>query len=88
MKNLNVEKIDMIFILSIGSWATNWKQLYIDCIKNSKNILLETNNDVEGKSQLELFSKYNCKIDIISENSLDDNTGNYGRKLYLITRQI
>ena len=88
MKKLNLEKIDMIFILSIGSWATNWKQLYIDCIKNSKNILLETNNDMEGKSQLELFSKYNCKIDIISENSLDDNTGNYGRKLYLITRNI
>lgn len=85
MNEFNIKKIDITFILSIGSWATNWKKLYIDCINNSKNILLETNNDIEGKPQLELFSEYNCKIDIISENSFDDNTSNYGRKLYLIT---
>ena len=85
MNELNIKKIDIIFILSIGSWATNWMQLYINCINNSNTILLETNNDNEGKPQIQLFKDYNCKIVLISEQSLDDNTGNYGRKLYLIT---
>jgi hypothetical protein len=85
MNEFNIKNIDIIFLLSIGSWASNWKQLYSDCINNTKHILLETNNDIEGKPQLQLFKDYNCKIDLISEQSLDDNTGNYDRKLYLIT---
>lgn len=88
MNEVNIKKIDIIFLLSIGSWATNWRELYIDCINYSKMILLETNNDTEGIPQLELFEEYNCKINLISNASLDDNTGNYGRKLYLINSFI
>jgi SAM-dependent methyltransferase len=84
INSLNIEKIDIIFLLSLGSWIKNWKKLYIDCIYYSNYILLETNNDIEGKEQLELFDKFNCNINMISENSYDDQTNNYGRKLFLI----
>ena len=87
MELFNIKKIDIIFILSIGSWAKNWRQLYIDCINNANTILLETNNDTEGLPQLQLFKEYNCNIEMVSNNSIDDNTGNYSRKLYLINNK-
>jgi hypothetical protein len=86
INSLNIEKIDIIFLLSLGSWIKNWEKLYIDCVKYSNHILLETNNDHEGKEQLELFNKLNCTINIISEYSYDDQTNNYGRKLFLIKK--
>jgi 2-polyprenyl-3-methyl-5-hydroxy-6-metoxy-1,4-benzoquinol methylase len=78
-------KFDIIFLLSLGSWVKDWKKMYINCINNSKTIILETNNDNEGKPQLDLFRSHNCTIKLISSESRDDITGNYGRKTYLIT---
>ena len=69
----------------ITEWIQNWKKLYIDCIKNCKYIVLETNNHIEGIPQLELFRYYNCIIDKISNSSDDDTTNNHGRKTYLIS---
>ncbi len=83
-KNNNIEKVDVIFLLSIGSWVKEWKKLYEECVKYSNTIIFETNNDIEGKPQLELFKKLNCIITLISDNSEDDITDNFGRKTYLI----
>jgi hypothetical protein len=77
-------KPDIIFLLSLGSWIKNWKQLYTDCLNTCKTILFETNNDVEGIPQLELFKELGTKITLISDNSDDDCTNNHGRKTYLI----
>jgi SAM-dependent methyltransferase len=85
IKEHNFE-IDYIFLFSLGSWIKEWKTLYIDCIHYCKNIILETNNDIEGKSQLNLFKELNCNIQLISENSNDDITNNYKRKTYLIAK--
>ena len=86
LKNNNINKVDIIFLLSLGSWIKNWPELYKQCITYSNNIILETNNDIEGKSQLDFFKSINCTIIIISESSDDDTTNNTGRKTYLITK--
>jgi hypothetical protein len=79
-------KPDIIFLLSLGSWVKDWRKLYTDCFRNSKTILLETNNDTEGAPQLDLFKQLGSKITLISSISDDDCTGNHGRKTYLIER--
>jgi hypothetical protein len=79
---------DIIFLLSIGSWIKNWRNLYIEAFKVSPAILLETNNDNEGKPQLELFTQLGAIIQVVSETSDDDRTGNIGRKTYLITKSV
>jgi len=78
------EKVDVIFLLSLGSWVKHWKQLYNDCVIHSETIIFETNNDNEGRAQLDFFKELNCTIKLISSSSDDDTTGNYGRKTYLI----
>lgn len=77
---------DIVFLLSLGSWVKNWKNLYIDVYSVTSAILLETNNDIEGKAQLELFTQLGASIQNVSDKSDDDTTGNYGRKIYLIIK--
>jgi hypothetical protein len=85
LNNLTIETSwDVIFVLSIGSWVKDWDKLYTNCIKHAKTVILETNNDTEGRPQLDLFRKYNCNIKLISTESNDDITGNIGRKTYII----
>lgn len=77
---------DIIFILSIGSWVKKWRELYQFCIDLNCDIIIETNNDIEGKDQLDLFRNNNMEIILISDNSKDDSTGNYTRKTYLVKK--
>ena len=77
-------KIDTVLLLSIGSWIRSWKELYSFVAQFKTDIILETNNDSEGVTQIEFFKERNKKITLISSNSFDDNSGNYGRKTYLI----
>ena len=79
------EKVDIVFVLALGSWVRNWHKLYTDSYNNSKILVLETNNDTEGVPQLELFKTLGADIKLISEGSFDDTTGNHGRKTYIIT---
>lgn len=83
----NINKIDVIFLLSLGSWIKNWKELYNQSILYCNNIILETNNDDEGRPQLTYFESLNCNITLISNESDDDITRNVGRKTYLITQK-
>ena len=84
----NNMKIDIIFLLSLGSWVSNWKELYIDCLSNADLLVLETNNDREGMPQLHLFESLQCNIEMISSASNDDITNNTGRKTYIIRKKI
>lgn len=77
-------KPDIIFILSLGSWVKSWEFLYGACLLYECPLVLETNNDKEGKSQLNFFHNKGCKVELISDNSRDDSTGNHGRKTYVI----
>lgn len=86
MNTNNIKHIDVSFLLSIGSWVKEWEKLYRDTIKHSTYVILETNNDVEGNPQLNLFKSMNCSIKCIAEASTDDMTGNKGRKTYLIQK--
>lgn len=86
-KNNLKKNIDIIFLLSLGSWIKEWRKLYKKSFENSKNIILETNNDREGKEQLNLFRSLNANIKLIINNSLDDTTKNNRRKTYLITKK-
>jgi hypothetical protein len=83
----NIKNIDIIFLLSLGSWVKNWKDLYTKSYQHSKNIILELNNEKEGEPQLELFKSLGATIELISDNSDDDISGNIGRKCYLIIKK-
>ena len=76
---------DIIFLLSLGSWVKNWKDLYYSVAKLKKTILLETNNDNEGLPQLDFFNDLGAKVILVSNESDDDITGNLNRKTYLIS---
>lgn len=75
---------DVIFVLSLGSWVKSWQQLYSICNDKSKQIVLELNNDTEGKPQLDYFTSIGRTPKLIIENSNDDTTGNNLRKTYLL----
>lgn len=79
------ENPNIVFLLSLGSWISKWKELYAWSIQNADVVVLETNNDTEGKEQLDFFSPYS--IQCISEASTDDRTGNRERKLYLVRKK-
>lgn len=90
-KDLNLplelnKKFDVAFLLSLGSWVKNWAQLYKNVSKISKVIFLETNNEKEEKNQLNIMSNLGFKIKLIIDKSLDDTTGNFGRKTYFLQR--
>lgn len=75
---------DIIILTSLGSWVKSWRQLYSLCNTTNATIIFETNNDLEGKPQLDFFHSSGRNIMCISENSNDDITGNTGRKCYVI----
>lgn len=75
---------DIVFLFSLGSWIKEWKKLYSDAFNLAKHILLETNNDTEGKEQLYFFISLGASVQCISFSSDDDSTGNIHRKTYLI----
>lgn len=77
-------QIDMIFLLSMGSWLANWRRLFGLCVRTGLPIILETNNDEEGKHQVEFFEQMELIMTLISSDSRDDITGNHGRKTYLV----
>jgi hypothetical protein len=81
LNKINI-KPDIIFLTSMGSWVKNWVRLYTMCLSYNCDIIFETNNDTEGKPQLDFFKSQDIKL--ISDNSDDDCTGNNNRKLYLI----
>lgn len=78
------EKFDVAFLLSLGSWIKNWKELYSDISKIAKVVFLETNNDKEGVDQIKHMSNLGYNINLICDNSKDDTTGNHGRKTYFL----
>ena len=57
INNLIDEDIDIIFLLSLGSWIENWKHLYSYSLKKAKKLVLEINNIEEGEEQIEFLKK-------------------------------
>ena len=77
---------DILFLLSLGSWITNWPRLYqLACDFSDATIFLEVNNAEEGKDQLEFFRQRGYTLQEIVAQSTDDITGNARRQTYLIT---
>jgi SAM-dependent methyltransferase len=79
-----IKPIDVSFLLALGSWVKTWPKLYGLVNAHSKVIILETNNDKEGKAQLDFFKELGRTITLVSNMSDDDVTGNHGRKTYMI----
>lgn len=82
-KMISEYKITTCFVLSIGSWVENWRGLYTFLTNTKIDIVLETNNDSEGLPQLQLIRSQQYIVNEISNHSMDDSTGNYGRRTYL-----
>jgi len=79
------ENIDISFLLSMGSWVKNWKQLYKYVAEKSNIVILEINNVTEGEQQLNYFEELGLFVELILDNSNDDITKNNGRKTYKIS---
>jgi SAM-dependent methyltransferase len=77
-------KPDVVFLLSLGSWVKSWNKLYEMTHSFNSQIILEINNEIEGKSQLDFFKQLGREPKLIVENSLDDTTGNNLRRTYLL----
>ena len=80
-------KPDIFFLLSLGSWIKNWERLYAACCDYAPDqLFLEINNVTEGVAQLEFFKSRSFDVKEIMPESVDDCTGNRGRKTYLIQK--
>ena len=77
---------DIFFVLSLGSWVKSWKELYKICLEYDVPIVLEINNEDEGRPQLEFFKSNNRNLDLIISHSQDDMTGNNLRRTFLVTK--
>lgn len=77
-------KPEIILLLALGSWVSSWKELYEFSLSYKADIILEVNNEEEGKPQLEFFKDKGCSIKLVSDASTDDSTGNLKRRAYLI----
>ena len=84
ISDLFTRRYDVIFLLSMGSWIKNWREVYQSAIQCAPVLFIETNNDSEGIPQLELFKTHKCTLELVSDCSDDDVTNNLGRKTYLI----
>jgi hypothetical protein len=83
---LQTERPDCIFLLSLGSWIRNWKELYKLVCTYVDTFFLETNNNQEGVAQLDYIQSLSFQIHLIKEKSDDDMTGNDRRQLYICTK--
>jgi len=80
-------KPDVIFLLSLGSWIQTWRDLYSFCLEYPEVfIVLEINNEDEGKPQLKFFRENGYEPELIVNHSLDDSTNNNRRRTYLIKK--
>ncbi len=84
VKEKITDKPDVLFLLSLGSWVKSWKDLYSLALEYDGQIVLEINNEDEGKVQIEFFKEKGFDVKLIIDNSLDDSTGNNRRKTYII----
>jgi SAM-dependent methyltransferase len=75
--------IDIVFLLSIGSWVSAWRDYYAIAANSGCSIVIETNNDEEGEEQLDFLAKLGLSLEEIISQSRDDNTGNVGRRTFL-----
>jgi len=81
-----LREADVIFLLSMGSWLKQWEIVYKAALDSAPTLFVEMNNDQEGAAQLAFFSSLGATITRLLDASMDDATGNHGRKLYLVTR--
>jgi hypothetical protein len=86
-KTIIKKKIDLVLLLSMGSWLNNWKEIYGTVAMSEIEILLETNNDSDGFREIEFLESFEYVCRLISTASVDDNSGNIGRKTYLCSKR-
>ena len=83
---LKTKKVDICFFLSLCTWVKKWKQV-IDHIYLISDVLLFESNGIDKlqAEEFEYLDKKYKKIDLISDNSDDDNIDKYKkiRKLYI-----
>lgn len=85
-KNLNYynngTNYDIIFLLSVCMWITNWKELCVWCAENAKVCLFETNGKKhQQQEQVEVLQTLYRNVTLIRDKSTDDKIQS-NRKLY------
>jgi len=82
INNFINQPINIVLMLSLGSWIPHWKELYTYASKISPIMILETNNEDEEPPQIELVKKLYQSVLFIG-HSKDDISKNFRRKLYI-----
>jgi SAM-dependent methyltransferase len=82
-RDLIENNIDIVFLLSLGSWVSAWRDYYAIAANSGCSIVLETNNDEEGEEQSDFLARLGLSFEEIISQSRDDNTGNIGRRTFL-----
>ena len=76
-----IDKVDIVFLLSICMWIQNWKDV-IKFIKNNYKVLVIEVNGDNQKSHINYCKKMFKKVELISEQS-DDDPFQKKRKLFI-----
>jgi SAM-dependent methyltransferase len=86
MNNIISFKPDIIFILSMGAWVRDFFKLIDFCLKMESDLILETNNDILGKKEINYLKDKGLNPILIIDDSDDDSTidNKKNRKTYLI----
>jgi SAM-dependent methyltransferase len=68
------EKIDIVFLLSIGKWISTHKDLYRFFALQGVDIVIELNNDRKNQDQIDVFRNLGLMPQLIIKGSPDDIT--------------
>lgn len=74
LDNYVKEKIDVVFLLSVGKWIASHRDLYRFFIEKGSDIIIELNNNRKDQKQLDVFREYGLNPQLIIQGSPDDNT--------------
>ncbi len=80
---LTTERIDIVFLLSVCMWITNWQQVIDLAISLSDNLLFESNGSDSQQTDQENYLQSKYRELIIIRDSSPDDPGQQKRKLFL-----
>jgi SAM-dependent methyltransferase len=76
-------QVDIVLLLSVCMWISNWKELVEFCAKNANHMLFESNGtDNQQLEQEKVIHKHYTSVKLLS-NLSDDDPGQRKRRLFL-----
>ncbi len=76
------QQVDIIFLLSVCMWITNWRELITWCAKHCNHMLFESNGTAEMQAEQLAFLRGAFSDVILLSDQSDDDPKCKNRKLY------